>query len=70
MLILARTIGEVIHIGPTVKIRVLGVSGNQVRFGVEAPRDVAVFRDELLSIPAVAKQLADGRAIVAEVEGA
>jgi len=47
MLILTRKSGETITIGDDIQIRVLGVKGGQVRIGVEAPRDVAVNREEL-----------------------
>ncbi|NCZ62569.1 MAG: carbon storage regulator CsrA, partial [Cellvibrionales bacterium] len=42
MLILTRRVGESLIIGDDVTITVLGVKGNQVRIGVNAPRDVAV----------------------------
>jgi carbon storage regulator len=47
MLILTRRIGETIMIGDDVIVTVLGVSGNQVRVGVKAPRTVAVHREEV-----------------------
>ncbi len=47
MLILTRRVGESIKIGDKVTITVLGVKGNQVRIGVDAPRDVAVHREEI-----------------------
>ena len=47
MLILTRRIGETLIIGDDVKITVLGVRGNQVRIGVDAPRNVAVHRKEI-----------------------
>ncbi|PIQ44202.1 MAG: carbon storage regulator [Gammaproteobacteria bacterium CG11_big_fil_rev_8_21_14_0_20_46_22] len=47
MLILTRRIGESIVIGDNVTITVLGVKGNQVRVGVDAPRDVSVHREEI-----------------------
>ena len=47
MLILTRRIGETLMIGDEVTITVLGVKGNQVRLGVNAPRDVAVHREEI-----------------------
>jgi len=48
MLILTRRVGESLIIGDDVTITVLGVKGNQVRIGVNAPRDVAVHREEIL----------------------
>ncbi len=47
MLILTRRISESIIIGENVKITVLGVKGNQVRIGIEAPKDVSVHREEI-----------------------
>jgi carbon storage regulator len=47
MLILTRKVGETIMIGGDVSVTVLGVNGNQVRVGVDAPKDVAVHREEV-----------------------
>ena len=47
MLILTRRVGETLLIGDDVTVTVLGVKGNQVRIGVNAPRDVAVHREEI-----------------------
>jgi carbon storage regulator len=47
MLILTRRVGETVMIGNDVTVTVLGVKGNQVRVGVNAPRDVAVHREEI-----------------------
>ena len=47
MLILTRRVGETVMIGDDVTVTVLGVKGNQVRIGVNAPRDVAVHREEI-----------------------
>lgn len=49
MLILTRRIGENLCIGDAIEVRVLGIKGNQVRIGIDAPSDVAVMRQELLS---------------------
>ena len=47
MLILTRRVGESICIGDEVNVTVLGVKGNQVRVGVNAPREVPVHREEV-----------------------
>jgi carbon storage regulator len=47
MLILTRRVGETVVIGDEVTVTVLGVKGNQVRLGVNAPRHVAVHREEI-----------------------
>ncbi len=47
MLILTRRISESIIVGDDVKITVLGVKGNQVRLGIDAPKDVSVHREEI-----------------------
>ncbi|HWL62103.1 MAG TPA: carbon storage regulator CsrA [Steroidobacteraceae bacterium] len=47
MLILTRRVGEAVVIGEEVTVTVLGVKGNQVRIGVDAPKTVSVHRDEI-----------------------
>jgi carbon storage regulator len=47
MLILTRRVGETVMIGDEVTITVLGVKGNQVRVGINAPKSVAVHREEI-----------------------
>ncbi|MCB1696851.1 MAG: carbon storage regulator CsrA [Pseudomonadales bacterium] len=47
MLILTRRVGESLMVGDQITVTVLGVKGNQVRIGVNAPRDVAVHREEI-----------------------
>ena len=70
MLILTRRVGETLMIGNEVTVTVLGVKGNQVRIGVNAPKDVAVHREEIYerikreedgdpSTPASAAKIAD-----------
>jgi carbon storage regulator len=47
MLILTRRVGETLMVGDSVTVTVLGVKGNLVRIGVNAPKDVAVHREEI-----------------------
>jgi carbon storage regulator len=47
MLILTRRVGETLIVGDDVNITVLGVKGNQVRLGINAPKDVSVHREEI-----------------------
>jgi carbon storage regulator len=47
MLVLTRKLNEKILIGDRIRLTVLSVRGGQVRIGIEAPEDVAIFREEL-----------------------
>ena len=58
MLILTRRVGETITIGPDITVTVLGVKGNQVRIGINAPKTVPVHREEVAERIA-AEQAAD-----------
>ena len=49
MLVLSRKVNETILIANNIRIKVVGISGGQVRLGIEAPGDVKVMREELLS---------------------
>ena len=51
MLILARKIGEKIYIGDNVCITVVDILHDKIRLGIESPRDVPVYRQELLPLP-------------------
>ena len=47
MLILTRRVGETVYIGHEVQVTVLGIKGDQVRVGINAPKSVAVHREEI-----------------------
>jgi carbon storage regulator len=49
MLTLTRRIGETVSIGADIKVVVLGVNGRQCRIGIDAPKDVTVLREEVVS---------------------
>ena len=49
MLILSRRVGESLKIGDNVEVTILSVKGNQVRIGINAPKEVTVHREEIYS---------------------
>ncbi|WP_318831830.1 MULTISPECIES: carbon storage regulator CsrA [unclassified Providencia] len=50
MLILTRKLTEVVVIGDDIKVTILGVKGNQVRIGIDAPKDISVHREEIYKL--------------------
>lgn len=60
MLILTRRINETLNIGDDVQVTVLGIKGNQVRIGINAPRDVPVHREEIYQRIKREERLANG----------
>lgn len=57
MLILTRRSGETVNIGNDITVTVLGIKGNQVRLGINAPKEVAVHREEVAE--RIAREQAD-----------
>ena len=60
MLILTRRVGETLMIGDEVTVTVLGVKGNQVRLGINAPKEVSVHREEIYE--RIKREQAEGNA--------
>lgn len=52
MLVLSRKLGEKIHIGENITVTVVEIDRGKIRLGIEAPRDVPIFRQELLPMSA------------------
>ena len=63
MLILTRKVGESVLIGDGIKVSVLAVKGNQVRVGIDAPKEVSVHREE------VRERLKEGKGGPSEADG-
>jgi carbon storage regulator len=70
MLILTRRVGETVMIGNDITVTVLGIKGNQVRVGVNAPKEVAVHREEIYERIKREEQAAGGGAVKRSTTGA
>jgi carbon storage regulator len=66
MLVLSRKLGEKIYISDNICITVVDIDRGKIRLGIEAPRDVPIFRQELLSDPKAAQAPADKPTLIAK----
>ena len=62
MLVLTRRIGEQLVFGDDIRVNVLGINGNQVRIGINAPKDVPVHREEIYALIQKEKEAALAKA--------
>ncbi len=61
MLILTRRVGERLMIGDDISVTTLGIKGNQVRYGITAPRDLPIRREEIYTPPPPARPHSDAK---------
>ena len=59
MLVLTRNVGESLFIGDNIKVRVLSRKGDQIKIGIDAPRDVNIVREEIAGQPKRADRAAN-----------
>jgi carbon storage regulator len=63
MLVLSRKMNESIVIGNNIRITVVGIRGNQIRLGIEAPDSVKIFREEILDVETIEEAEPVGRGL-------
>jgi carbon storage regulator len=67
MLILTRRVGEALKLGEDITVTVLGVRGNQVRIGIDAPKSVAIQREEIYSTAHHSSWMFDNSSLISGV---